>query len=207
MEPGTAHTPKANGTRVRGTASTIQIEGSVEFRSVDSAKRSPYHAQMDPSDLLPGLGPMLKEHMRPNKEPKDLPFWMVLGMCIAVWAFLMLLPIEAIVAIASQFNGIFGGTHIVETLLIFLLGFAVWLPLFILAQVVAARLGSASSRRMKEELQRERQHNWRQYRTYINTLHSITVELRQQGVKLSTVMLDDAMTKLTAELAEEEADG
>ena len=45
---------------------------------------------------------MLKDHLRPNEEPKDLAYWMVVSMNIAVWLTLILLPIGALVFIANQ---------------------------------------------------------------------------------------------------------
>lgn len=44
---------------------------------------------MDPLDLLPGLGQMLKSHLRESDEPRDLTFYMTMTLSVAAWFFIV----------------------------------------------------------------------------------------------------------------------
>ena len=48
------------------------------------------------SDFFMGLVQMLRYHLRPNDEPKDLAYFMAVAMILSGWSFVLLLPVGAL---------------------------------------------------------------------------------------------------------------
>ena len=65
---------------------------------------------MDPSAFLPAVADMIKDSLRESDEPRDLAFWMIRAMTLAVWLFLITLGIGTPILIAVQVIGVLRGS-------------------------------------------------------------------------------------------------